>query len=94
MKKLLSLLGTVGLVATSTATVVSCGTTLIDAPTEEEFAAKTYALGDLDIREMENSSDSEVSQGFKDYVELDDGIATKIAPIGAMEAVMDYAARQ
>jgi hypothetical protein len=93
MKKLLSLLGAVGLVATSTATVVSCGTTLIDAPTEEEFAAKTYALGDLDIREMENSSDSEVSQGFKDYVELDDdGIATKIAPIGAMEAVMDYAA--
>jgi hypothetical protein len=95
MKKLLSLLGAVGLVATPTATVVSCGTTLIDAPTEEEFAAKTYELGDVDIREMENSGDSEVSQGFKDYVELDKetGIAIKIAPIGAMEAVMDYAAR-
>jgi hypothetical protein len=49
MKKLLSLLGAVGLVATSTATVVSCGTTPIAAPTDEEFAKDTFELGEVAV---------------------------------------------
>jgi hypothetical protein len=64
MKKLLSLLGAVGLVATSTATVVSCGTTPIAAPTEEEFAEKHFwAWGCCAVRDQENSGENEVSQG-------------------------------
>jgi hypothetical protein len=49
MKKLLSLLGAVGLVATSTATVVSCGTTPLAVPTEEEFEKNTFELGEVAV---------------------------------------------
>jgi hypothetical protein len=59
MKKLLSLLGAVGLVATSTATVVSCGTTPLAAPTEEEFAKNTFEIGDVPVSKI--NDDKEVT---------------------------------
>jgi hypothetical protein len=50
MKKLLSLLGAIGLVATSSATVVSCG--------DPDSDTTTYELGDITINTVKGTDDN------------------------------------
>jgi hypothetical protein len=70
MKKLLSLLGAVGLVATSTATVVSCGTTPLAVPTEEEFEKNTFEIGDVPVSKINDDKKVTPENMMKDVLAI------------------------
>jgi hypothetical protein len=82
MKKLLSLLGAIGLVATSSATVVSCGTDPAETDTAIKAGDIQTTIGDniKDLKDID-AVNTELAKYAKDGEKVIAGVETLVAAL-------------